>query len=157
VAMTANALQEDREACLAAGMDDYLAKPIRIDQLREALDRGQPPAPAAEGASRNQPVALDQLRAQFDDETVVSELIETFLREAPKLVAAMGGDEPEDVRRAAHTLKSNAQMLGAEELGRLCEELEGLARGGALNGAAERIAAIEEEYAGVERALRTAE
>jgi CheY-like chemotaxis protein/HPt (histidine-containing phosphotransfer) domain-containing protein len=156
VAMTANALREHREACLAAGMDDYLAKPIRIDQLDEALERGQPPATAARGASRNQPVALDQLRAQFDDEAVVSELIETFLGEAPKLVAALGSDEPADVRLAAHTLKSNAQMLGAEELGRLCEELEELARGGALNGVAERIAAIEEEYARVERALRAA-
>ena len=42
IAMTANALQEDREACLAAGMDDYVAKPIRPDALAEALLRTQP-------------------------------------------------------------------------------------------------------------------
>ncbi len=157
VAMTANALQEDRDACLAAGMDEYLAKPIRIDQLAKALERAGPSETAARDASALQPVTLDQLRAQFDDEAVVDELIETFLREAPKLVAGLSAEGPEEVRRAAHTLKSNARTLGAEELGRLSEELEELARGGALNGAAERIREIEAEYARVERALRTVE
>jgi CheY-like chemotaxis protein len=42
IAMTANAMQEDREACLAAGMDDYVAKPIRPDELAEALGRARP-------------------------------------------------------------------------------------------------------------------
>jgi CheY-like chemotaxis protein len=42
VAMTANAMAENREACLAAGMDDYLAKPIRVEELVSALSRSQP-------------------------------------------------------------------------------------------------------------------
>jgi len=51
IAMTAGALVEDRQRCLAAGMDDYLAKPIDPDQLRAALDRWTLPAPAPLGAS----------------------------------------------------------------------------------------------------------
>jgi len=156
VAMTANALQEDREACFAAGMDDYLAKPIRIEQLAEALQRGQPAATAAEEAPALDPGTLRQLRAQFGDEAIVDELIETFLRDAPQLVAGLRANGPEEVRRAAHTLKTNARTLGAVELGRLCEELEALARADALNGGGERVARVEAEYARVERALRTA-
>jgi CheY-like chemotaxis protein len=52
VAMTANAMAGDREACLAAGMDDYIAKPIRPAELRSALERTSPARPAVAGRSR---------------------------------------------------------------------------------------------------------
>jgi CheY-like chemotaxis protein/HPt (histidine-containing phosphotransfer) domain-containing protein len=155
VAMTANALQEDREACFAAGMDDYLAKPIRIEQLAEALEWRRPGAAAAEETPALDRGTLHELRAQFGDEATVDELIETFLRDAPQLIAALRADGPEEVRRAAHTLKTNARTLGAGELGRLSEELEELARADALNRDGERVARVEAEYARVERALRT--
>jgi HPt (histidine-containing phosphotransfer) domain-containing protein len=86
---------------------------------------------------------------------MVDELIETFLRDAPQLIAALRADGPEEVRRAAHTLKTNARTLGAGELGRLSEELEELARADPLNRDGERVARVEAEYARVERALRT--
>jgi PAS domain S-box-containing protein len=155
VAMTANALQEDREACFAAGMDDYLAKPIRIEQLDEALEWRRPAGAAAEEAPALDRGTLHELRAQFGDEATVDELIETFLRDAPQLIAALRADSPEEVRRAAHTLKANARTLGAGELGRLSEELEELARVDALDRDGERVARVEAEYARVERALRT--
>jgi CheY-like chemotaxis protein len=155
VAMTANALQEDREACFAAGMDDYLAKPIRIEQLAEALEWRRPGAAAAEETPALDRGTLHELRAQFGDAAIVDELIETFLRDAPQLIAALRADGPEEVRRAAHTLKTNARTLGAGELGRLSEELEELARADALNRDGERVARVEAEYARVERALRT--
>jgi HPt (histidine-containing phosphotransfer) domain-containing protein len=136
-------------------MDDYLAKPIRIEQLAEALEWRRPAGAAAEEAPALDSGTLRELRAQFGDEATVDELIETFLRDAPQLIAALRADSPEEVRRAAHTLKANARTLGAGELGRLSEELEGLARVGALDRDGERVARVEAEYAQVERALRT--
>jgi CheY-like chemotaxis protein len=156
VAMTANALQEDRDACFAAGMDDYLAKPIRIEQLAAALEERPRSAPAPEEAPALDRATLHQLRAEFGDKGIVDELVETFLRNAPQLIAALRADGTEEVRRAAHTLKTNARTLGAGELGRLSEELEEHARAGALYGSAERVARVEAEYARVERALRSA-
>jgi PAS domain S-box-containing protein len=163
VAMTANVLQEDREACVAAGMDDYLPKPIRAAQLAEALERGRPDTekggPVETGELEEAPSPIDdrvlrELRAQLGDEAFVKDLIETFLRDAPQLIAAMGDGQPEEVRRAAHTLKANARTLGAGELGRLCEKLEELAATGVLDGAQPLVERLDSEYQRVERALR---
>jgi PAS domain S-box-containing protein len=169
IAMTANAMQGDREICLAAGMDDYVSKPIHSDELAEALGRCVPradgpavapqPAPAPTNAGRVlDRVALEQLRVRAGDRAFMVELVETFVRDAPALLetlrGALEGQDAEQVRRAAHTLKSNARVFGATRLAELCQELEAMARAETLAIAAEFLAQIDGEYARVERALQ---
>jgi HPt (histidine-containing phosphotransfer) domain-containing protein len=154
--MTANAMEGDRETCLAAGMDDYLSKPIRAEQLLAALDR----TVAASRPQDEDPVdasVLEQLEASLGEPAVVAELVDTFLRDAPKRLAALrdattSGDSAE-LRRAAHTLKSNAQAFGAGPLAELCRELENAAKTGLPAEAAELVGRIEAEYGRVEGTL----
>ena len=160
IAMTANALPEDREACFAAGMDDYVAKPIRPEELAEALRRVRPRADAeanGDGAGVTLDAGAVESLRDLGGEGFLSEVIETFLDEAPDLVrtlrAAHERGDAEELRRAAHSLKSNGQTFGAERFAELCRDLEQRARSGDLDDAAELIDRIEREYGPLEEAL----
>jgi len=161
IAMTANALPEDREACFAAGMDDYLAKPIRSEQLAEALKRVAPARQDAVPAAQNAQgvvdgAALESLRELGGDD-FLAEVIDTFLADAPELLATLHHALAEggiaELRRAAHTLKSNGATLGAGEFTERCRALEQEAREGRLEDASDLVARIEEQYGLLERAL----
>ncbi len=175
VAMTANAMQGDRELCVAAGMDDYVAKPIRIEELVAALRRVPPhrevpvrtaaavsPAPGApaeavgDGAGAIDRAVFDRLGATTGG-PFVTELIDTFGEDARELLAALrralAGMDVDAFRRAAHSLKSTAESLGAVALGALARELEGHARAGSLEGAAQRLDRLEQHYARAAGAL----
>jgi HPt (histidine-containing phosphotransfer) domain-containing protein len=169
--MTANAMQGDREMCLAAGMDDYVSKPIHPDELADALGRcvprtaGLAEAPQSAGAPAQEggvldPDALEQLGTRAGDRAFVVELIDTFVRDAPALLEALRGAledaEPQRLRRAAHTLRSNARVFGATRLAELCGVLEAMAKAGTLAGAGNFLTKVEGEYARVERALQAA-
>jgi PAS domain S-box-containing protein len=162
IAMTANALPEDREACFAAGMDDYVAKPIRAAELVEALRRVKP-LPRNEDVSSSggdtgfdAAAALENLRELVGDD-FLSEVIDAFLADAPTFLAtlrrSLDEQDADELRRAAHTLKSNGSTLGAERFSELCRELEQRAKNGQLDGASELVDRIEQEYQPLEEAL----
>ena len=154
IAITANVRPEDREACFSAGMDDYLAKPIRPDELARALGDVRP---LRDGSVTLADAALEKLRELGDDDDFLQELIDTFLEEAPSLLAALRRaveqDEPEEARWAAHTLKSNGATFGAEDFSELCRELEARAKDGRLRGAEELADRVDAEYARLREAL----
>jgi CheY-like chemotaxis protein/HPt (histidine-containing phosphotransfer) domain-containing protein len=165
VAMTAEAMQGDREGFLAAGMNDYVAKPIRTQELVAAISRAPrrtqpervPGAPVSRPAV-DAAVLTRLAESMGGDDAFVTELIEQFVTDSPPLVAAArkgleAGDAGE-VRRAAHTLKSNAATFGANELSDRSSRLEAAAKAGTLDDAPEQIDAIAEELERVHAALR---
>jgi two-component system sensor histidine kinase/response regulator len=132
VAMTAHAIEGDREKCIAAGMDDYLSKPLRFEALREIVKRYQPVRPSAEPA-----ITLENIEALRDLGTeesgdVLPELIDTFLENAPRIVLeardAFTARAPAVLAQAAHTLMGSCSNFGARPLQEFCAQLESLAR-----------------------------
>ncbi len=160
VAMTANALPEDREACFAAGMNDYVAKPIRSEELAAALKRVRPVQNRDAGAGaaeiRLEPAALQNLR-DLGGAEFIAEVIEVFLADAPALLASLRSSlerqDLEELRRAAHTLKSNGATLGAAGFTELCRTVEQSARDGRLEGLPQLVDLVEQEYGILQQAL----
>jgi PAS domain S-box-containing protein len=134
VAVTANALHGERERCLQAGMDDYITKPLHLDELVAALRGASPPTI---GRRSDEAVDREVLRGLSSSlgvgrDASVRELIDTFRSQATEMPStlriAVDRRDSEEVRRAAHTLKSNASTFGASTLAELSRELERAAR-----------------------------
>jgi len=169
IAMTAEAMSGDRERCLEAGMNDYVAKPIRVDELVGAIKRtprrgsGDGDGGQVADAQTNGPIDESVLARLADgtggDAGFVSELIEQFVADTPALVAAartgIDGGDAEGVRRAAHTLKSNAATFGAHELAGRSRELEDAAKRGTLEEASAQVDAMARELETVREVLPT--
>ena len=148
IAVTAGAMTDERDQCLAAGMDDYLSKPIRMEELAGALAGVRPrrDAPRAE-------LSVERLRETLGDDAL-GELVDAFLGEAPILLAtlreAVEAHDADGLRRAAHSLKASAATFGATPLAELCLRLEQAGQAGNLEGANELVAAAGAEYDGLE-------
>jgi CheY-like chemotaxis protein len=126
LALTASTLKGEAERCQAAGMDDYLSKPLQLAVLKAALEKWLPP-PAAVNVA-----VLEQLIG--NDQGVIDEFLSAFrvsLRDqGGKLVEAQNDDKPALVAGYAHQMKSSARSVGAMALGEWCAQMEAAGNAG---------------------------
>lgn len=165
--MTASSVEGERERCLAAGMDDYVSKPLTVEALDAVLRRWVPEAPArAEAPARRRPsspaIDLGMLRKLQGGQgqgqpDIVTEVIALFLRDAPARLAeirdAVARGDLAAAGRAAHTLKGSAGHLGAKTLTLLAARFDEKARAGAPFDVAFAVGAIAEELDRVRGAI----
>ncbi|MDY0020366.1 MAG: response regulator [Anaerolineae bacterium] len=192
IAMTANALEGDREICLEAGMNDYINKPIRVAEVVAALKRcalrtpleetaaataevvetpptTEAPEPTAEIVVPPQEIpmslpvldlpVLQELKASLGKRGMdkLQVLIDSFNESTPGLIKeaqeAASAGKPDLLRRAGHSLKSTAAIVGARALTARAEAVERLGRSGSVEGAEALVTELEAAYAEVREAL----
>jgi CheY-like chemotaxis protein len=163
VAMTAYAMKGDRERCLAAGMDGYVSKPIRHQELLDTIHTLvlDIPSVSVNGRAEQGPDdILDEalLMSRVDgDAELLNDLVDLFLEDYPHLLegirAAIGKEDAKAVERAAHGMKGSTSNLAARMASEAATKLERLAREGGLVGAEDLLRELECELVRLKPAL----
>jgi PAS domain S-box-containing protein len=163
VAMTANALRGDREKCLQAGMDDYLAKPLKRAELLAVLQHWMPPDDIVvmrQFSDRKSASPLEfhgvdatvlaELRQLDETGMVLSTLIAFFLRQTPQwleqMQEALRRGDSEQVSEVAHSLKGSSGNLGATIMERLCADIHKMCRANDMTPVMQALSKLESEF-----------
>jgi HPt (histidine-containing phosphotransfer) domain-containing protein len=159
-------MSDDREKCLAAGMDDFITKPVRIEELGATLEREEIirlPAPAMPDKPRSYATvnlhSLDRLRelSTSAEPDALAEIIELFLEQTPRYLRSLNRAceqrDADSLRKTAHALKGSCGNLGVEQMADCCRELELMAMQGTLSSAKKLAAQLEQEYVAVKKIL----
>jgi PAS domain S-box-containing protein len=162
VAVTADAMPEDRERCLLMGMNDYLAKPVELRRLADTLAKwlpvrnegASPPLPDGPPGEAPGDVAFDRealLRRLLGDRRLAGVILQSFLADCPSRLIGLrqrvaAADGP-GVRSLAHALKGAASTVAAEPLSALAGAIERACAGGEVERCAELLPRAEEEFA----------
>ncbi len=165
IAITANAMKGDREKCLQAGMDDYMAKPIRKSEVTAVLERflgdRSPSATSAVPDENPKPVdSMNNNSAIFqekemlgrlqEDKDVARLIIKNFLEDVPqqisKLKAAIRENSTEDVHMTAHSIKGAALLVGGRMLSKVAQEIEVAVKSGDLQQVGRLLPDMDEQF-----------
>jgi CheY-like chemotaxis protein len=165
IAMTAHAMQGDRERCFAAGMDGYIAKPIQPQDLRDAIENlRQSSTPADKVTTPRRPgqETIDTAAALArvgGDLELLKEMTALFLTELPQLLTdirkAVTAGDPQAIERAAHKLKGCVSNFNARPAFEAALKLETLGRNGSLQNAMPLYADLEVEMKHLELEMAT--
>jgi CheY-like chemotaxis protein/HPt (histidine-containing phosphotransfer) domain-containing protein len=172
IAMTAHAMQGDRERCIEAGMNDYVTKPISPQALAEVLDKWLPKEnddrcaevmkknETEEDASRSS-LIFDRagfMNRLMDDEYLARMLIEGFLEDIPKQIAVLKGyletGDVMGIERQAHTIRGASANMGGGRLREVAFEMEKAARAGDLSAAGRHIPELESQFDRLNQAMK---
>ena len=168
--MTANAMKGDREKALEAGMDDYVAKPVRREDLDAVLGRWIPPPknePPAQGDGDPGSPAVDlsvlesrrgpQEEGQPDK---LARIVTLFIDDVPprleSLRRAVERKDAQEIEETAHLLKGGSGYMGAVQMVEICTRLQELAISGDLSRAPDLLDALEKEFTRVHTSLEAA-
>jgi len=141
VAMTANAMKGTEDECLAAGMDNYMSKPISREKLAEMIDRalvGKVALAVESGVAAPACINLEQLHALFGDDEVICEILQVFLQSMRRIVgeymvAALRDKDAKAMFELAHELKGASANVGADNIASTCQKIESDSEAGEWN------------------------